>query len=421
MMIPPLPPLKEPDRLKFRRTGLTLTAPPVRPRTAPVVLHTRVVTGTGGGPDKTILRSAAYANPEMLHIASAYIHPRNDPGIDTLRANAHRHGCSLWSVPESGPADPNTPRRLLKICRQLGVTAWHGHDYKSNALGLLLRRWWPMKLITTVHGWTWDTPRTRLYYHIDTWCLSRYDHVITVSPALTDHCLDHGVAQDRITHIPNAIELDEYQPRQTPHAARVNLGIDPNKRVVGCVGRLSAEKAHDRAIQTIAQLRGQYPDIELHLIGDGPQREALGSLAAELGVSDAVRFWGWQPKPQRFYEAMDLLLLPSHTEGLPNAVLEAMAIGTPVAATDVGAVRQLLDHGHCGVILSQDEHTWPARISNLLVRPELRQHIATLAHTHVTNHYTFKQRMARVFDVYQKVLNTGPLTQITPAATRQAA
>ena len=373
-----------------------------------MVLHTRVVTGQGGGPDKTILRSTRHIDPEHIRMAAAYIHPHGDVGMTTLRKQAHAWGCQMWEISESGAADPRTVRDLFRLCRNLRVAVWHGHDYKTNLLGLLINRWWPMKLVTTVHGWTRHTARTKVYYHLDNWSLSRYDHVVTVSPKLYEHCRDHGVPEDRLTYIPNGIVLDEYERRHSPTDARQQLGIEPDRLVIGTVGRFSTEKSVDRAVRTIADIRRTHPKAELHLIGDGPERGRLESLAHELGVVDAIRFWGWQPRLQDFYETMDMLLLPSLTEGLPNVVLEAMAMGVPVAATNVGGVTDLLDHGRCGVILNQNQQTWADRIDFLLASPTRRAQFANLARARIENNYTFRQRMARMQRIYEHVLGIAP-------------
>ena len=399
----------------------TVTTLNINSNSTPMVLHTRVVTGTGGGPEKTILRSAQYADPSQLRMAAAYIHPHQDPGIGSLQKKAETWQCPMWTIGESGPADPGTIRQLLRLCKKLNVAVWHGHDYKSNLLGLMLRRQWPMKLITTLHGWTWDTARTRLYYHIDNWCLPRYDHVIVVSPKMIDHCLDRGVIKNRLTYIPNAIDPGEYERYHDTAAARAAVGISQDRMVIGVVSRFSIEKGVDRAIKTFAHLYPKNPHAELHLIGDGPMRQTLEQLSHDLGIDHAVRFWGWQQNTQPFFEMMDVLLLPSHTEGLPNAVLEAMALGVPVAATDVGGVADLLDHGHCGIILNQDHTTWPDRIAYLLNSPYRRTRIATLARSRVENNYSFQHRMTRIFNVYDQVLETTTDLRIVIRAPRQAA
>ena len=369
-----------------------------------MVLHVRVVSGSGGGPDKTILRSSSYAARSDLRMAAAYIHPRRDPGIDVIRDHAAAFDCPLWAIPESGPLDPRTIAALRRLCREQGVRVWHGHDYKSNVLGLILRRFLPLKLITTVHGWTNETVRTRLYTRIDKWCLSRYEQVIAVSRRLHEDCISAGVRPERLSYIPNAIDPTAYGRRRSRSYVRRRLGLNPNQLALGVVGRLSVEKGVDRAIRLLAKLRRNWPSIHLHLIGDGPQRQALHELARKLEVSGNVTFWGWQSRLARFYEMMDMLLLTSHTEGLPNAVLEAMAMHTPVAATDVGDLSELLDHGRCGLILTDDDTAWPRQLAPLLTNVTLRTELADAARTRIERHFSFDRRMAKVISVYRRIL-----------------
>ena len=111
------------------------------------------------------------------------------------------------------------------------------------------------------------------------------------------------------------------------------------------------------------------------------------------------------------------MLLPSHTEGLPNVVLEAMTMGVPVAATNVGGVGGLLDHGRCGVILNQDPNSWVDRIGYLLTSTDRRTKIAKLARQRIESHYTFAQRMERVHHIYQRVLGTRFITDTGMALT----
>ncbi|MCC6581599.1 MAG: glycosyltransferase family 4 protein [Phycisphaeraceae bacterium] len=389
--------------------------PPVT--TPPVVLHVRVVTHSGGGPDKTILRSPRYADASRYTIEAAYIHPRRDPGFDVIRNHADAQHCTLWPIAESCPLDPRTVFALARLCRQRRVRIWHGHDYKSNALGLLVRRWHPMHLVTTVHGWTHDTLRAKLYYHLDNRCIPRYEHVLAVSPPLADHCRKLGVPDDRLTYVPNGIDADEYSRARDIAAAKASLQLPGDRIAIGVVGRLSVEKGVDRAVRVLPALLKLNPNVELMLIGDGPQRGQLEQLARELNITDRVRFLGWQKQTKPFLEAMDLLLLPSLTEGLPNAVLEAMAMRVPVVATDVGAVRDLLDRGQCGRIVSHDLVTWPDAMTSLLIDPELRRHLADLARARVETRYSFHQRMRTVMAIYDHVLSldASPALQHKPA------
>lgn len=370
--------------------------------TAPKVLHVRVIANAGGGPDKTIIRSAQYLDPMRYRMLTAYIHPKGSREFKTFSQQAAKLRCQLIEIPESGPINTSTYNALLKICREQSINIWHGHDYKSNLLGLLISRKLPdIKLVTTVHGWTCETLRTKLYYHVDNYCLKHYDEVVVVSPKLYEHCRNKlKIDASKLTYIPNAIRPEEYQQTHTRDQARAQLGIDTAGTVIGVVGRLSAEKGVDRAIDLMAKL----PHCHLHLIGDGPERENLEKQAQKLGISDRVRFWGWQTSSQMFYQAMDLLLLPSHTEGLPNVVLEAMTMTVPVASTDVGGVRDLLDDGRCGLILPTEQPAaWAGMIETYLADQALLQQTALLARQRILTHFTFESRMQRMMRVYDKL------------------
>lgn len=370
------------------------------------ILHTRVVAGAGGGPDKTILRSAAGLNDRRYRMAAAYLHPAGDPGIETLRGTAARFGMPIHTIPERGPVDTRALRMLLDLCKRLRVDVWHSHDYKTDILGRLLRKRHPMKLVTTMHGFTGETWRTRLYANLSNHALRAYDRVIAVSPLLMRHAAEHGVHPDRLRYVPNAIDLNEYARTTTRAKAKAAIDLPPDAHAIGVVARFSIEKGVDRAIRLFAELHQQRPETRLHLIGDGPQRPALEKLAAELGIEQAIRWWGWQSDTRPIVQAMDTLLLTSHTEGLPNAVLEAMAIGLPVAATGVGAIPDVLDEGACGVLLADDESRWLGQVLPLIDQPLYRERLLCAAWVRVQSHYCFDTRMHRMAGVYDEVLGT---------------
>lgn len=373
-----------------------------------VVLHARVVAGRTGGPDKTIFRSLPLIDPTRYQVHVVYIHPQGDPIINELHERAQKVGCQLHTIAESGALDMRTVLTLKRLCRELKVDIWHGHDYKTNALGLLLRRFHPMKLVTTAHGWTDETARTRLYHKLDDLMLPRYDRVMTVSRPLWNHCLMQGLDTTKLSYIPNGIDIADYQNTGQRDVIRAQLQVDDHCQLIGLVGRLSAEKSIDRALHTLARLTAMRHDVKLLLVGDGPEREALVKLAADLHITERVHFAGWQKDAKPYYQAMDLLLLSSLTEGMPNVVLEAMAMGVPVAATDVGDVNYLLDDGRCGLVLSPSADDWALPLGYWLPQHDELQRKARLAKQRVMNHFSFAQRIERELAVYDDVLDRQP-------------
>jgi glycosyltransferase involved in cell wall biosynthesis len=370
-----------------------------------VVLETRVVCGAGGGPDKTILNSPRHLWSAGYRTVCAYMHPPGDPGFEELRRKAATLQAPLLSVPDRGPWDWRVVTQLLAVCRRERVRIWHGHDYKSNALGLLLRRFWPMRLVTTVHGWVKQTRRTPLYYRVDELCLPRYESVICVSADLRDRCVARGVSPDRCLLIENAIDTDDFARRTDGADARRRAGVPSGRMVVGAVGRLSAEKGFDLLIHAIHRLIRTGHDLELWIAGEGDVGPQLQALARQLGVADRVRLLGYQSDLRPLYEAMDVFALSSVREGLPNVVLEAMALGTPVLATRIAGVPRLVRDGETGVLVepgSVDELT--AGLTRLLDDPDLRARLAAAGRRTVETGYSFLARMRAIRAIYDGLL-----------------
>lgn len=370
-----------------------------------VVLDARVVSGPGGGPDKTILNSPRFLTAAGYRNLCAYLHPPDDPGFEQLRMRAQAAEAPLLAIPDRGPWDWRVIGRMLDICRRERVAIWHGHDYKSNALGLLLRRFWPMRLVTTVHGWVKHTRRTPLYYRIDRFCLPRYERVICVSKDLHEECLALNVPAERCLLIENGIDLAEYSRTNTVAEARLPLGIPPGRLVVGAIGRLSAEKGFDLLIRAVDRLIRAGLDVELLIAGEGEEEPRLRALATELGCGERVHLLGYRANVKELYQAFDVFALSSLREGLPNVLLEAMALEVPVLATRIAGVPRLIDGKTSGLLIqpgSVDELT--RALERLLGDAELRRRLARSGRETIASRYSFAERMRKIQAVYDDVL-----------------
>jgi glycosyltransferase involved in cell wall biosynthesis len=379
---------------------------PRSPRQSVVVLDARVVAGSGGGPDKTILNSPRFLAPAGYRNLCAYLHPPGDPGFGQLRSRAERLGVPLISVPDRGPCDWRVIVEMLAVCRRENVAIWHGHDYKTDLLGLILKRFWPMRLVTTLHGWVHHTRRTPLYYAIDRLCLPRYERVLCVSADLHEQALACGVPHESCMLIENGIDTVQYTRLLSTADAKRVLRVPPPRFVVGAVGRLSAEKGFDLLIRAAERLLRGGVDLDLWIIGSGDHESELQRLIAELGCGDRVRLLGYQQDTAELYQAMDVFALSSHREGLPNVVLEAMALEVPVAATRVAGVPRLIRNGINGLLVepgSVDELS--SALGTLLADSELRRRLAAAGRRTIEERYSFATRMDRVRAVYDELLD----------------
>jgi glycosyltransferase involved in cell wall biosynthesis len=383
------------------RSGLPACADPA----APVVLDARVVTGAGGGPEKTILNSPRFLEPLGYRMLCAYLHPPGDPGFDEIRRNAARCNAPLVPIPDRGAWDWRVATEALALCRREKVAIWHGHDYKSNALGLLLRRFWPMRLVTTVHGWVRHTRRTPLYYRLDRHCLARYERVVCVSDDLLEACLAAGVPAKNCVLLENGIDAAEYTRRQTTAEAKAALDLPADGFVVGAVGRLSDEKGFDVLIRALRALVAGGLDVRLVIVGEGDERENLSRLARELDLGDRVLLPGWRPDVRGYFEAMDVFALSSLREGLPNVLLEAMALEVPVVSTRVNGVPRLVQDGRNGLLVNAgDADALGAALSRLLNNDTLREQFRAAGRRTVETRYSFATRMKRLARLYDELL-----------------
>ena len=379
-----------------------LRAPAVRP---PMVLHVRVVTGVGGGPEKTILNSPRFLTRLGYQSKLAYLHPPGDADAEQLAARGRALEAEVLSVPDRGPFDLSVIRRLVRLCREHQVDLWHAHDYKSNLLGLIVRRFHKMKLVTTLHGWTNMSGRMPLYAKIDKWSLKYYHAAVCVSDDLLEECLRWRVPRQRCHVVYNAIDTEDYRRRHSVAAAKQKLGVPTDELLIGAVGRLSPEKGFDLLIRAICEVRRMGHRVALQIAGNGDARSDLERLISDLNCGEFVRLLGHVADPKAFYEAMDVFALSSIREGLPNVVLEAMAMETPVVATRVAGVPTLVEDGVSGLIIEPSStHELVAAIERLLVGANLRTKLSSAARRRVEEKFSFARRMEKIVAIYDEVL-----------------
>ncbi|MFL6332377.1 MAG: glycosyltransferase [Pyrinomonadaceae bacterium] len=330
-------------------------------------VYVSIVTFTRGGRDPLIFdegRGGAGAPNEFVNAARAL----------GLR-------CDL--VGERFRFDPRALRGLREAVRRRAPDLVLTHHVKSHFLMLLsgLRRQFPW--VAYHHGYTTTDRKMLAYNRLDRWSLPAADRVVTVCEAFARELEGaRGVQREKLFVQHNPISPGRRVSEEEVRELRSRLGLGAGERVVLAVGRLSREKAHADLLRAFARLAREEvgAGAQLVIVGDGPERAPLDTLAAEAGLDGRVIFAGQSGDVAPFYAAADLFVLPSHSEGSPYALLEAMAAGLPVVATAVGGVPEIVSDGESALLVPpRDEQALAAALARALSDRGLARTLAASA------------------------------------------
>jgi glycosyltransferase involved in cell wall biosynthesis len=379
----------------------------LRNNSLPIVLDVRTVTETGGGPEKTILLGARWLQDRGWPAYCVYLHPPGDLGFETIRNKVSSLGVARFiELEDRGPLDWRLVGRLVALCREIKPAIWHGHDYKSDALGWLIHRFYPLKLVSTVHGWGVPGRRVWLYHWIHRLCLRGFDQVLCVSAEQYAVCRRAGIPPAICEVLENGVDCQAFRPAVDSAARKHSLGIVPNRFVLGYVGRFSKEKNLALLLDVARKLIERTSDVHLLLVGDGPERRDLHVHAERLGITGHVTFTGYATDPRPYYSAMDAFILLSRSEGLPNVLLEAMAMGIPAICTPVGGIPGVIDPDNTGLLVSLDDvSAIVAAVQRLMDNPQLAARLGQNGRQHVETHYSFDRRMERLCGIYRDLVS----------------
>lgn len=239
-------------------------------------------------------------------------------------------------------------RRLVREGHDFDLIDAH-YFYPDGVAAAMLGKYFNKPVAITARGSDINVlPRYALPRAMIRWAAAQTAVNITVSQALKDQMIKLGVASDRIVVLRNGVDVERFQPVDRA-ASRRALGLDAFTLL--SVGNIIPGKGHHLAIQSLTLL----PDVQLLIAGSGPQRRAYEQLAQDLGVAGRVRFLGSIPQAalKNYYGAVDALLLASEREGWPNVLLESMACGTPVVATRVSGIPEIVAAPEAGLLIDR--------------------------------------------------------------------
>jgi glycosyltransferase involved in cell wall biosynthesis len=319
---------------------------------------------------------------------------------------ARRHGFAALELEHDTPYLGAALQDLTRHLRQVRAAVLCCHGYKANLLGRLAARRLHIPAIAVSRGWTGESLKVRLYEGLDRWHLRWMDRVVCVSEGQALRVRRAGVPAQRVVVIHNAIQPARFH-RIEPTGREVLQGFfaQPRSRFIGAAGRLSPEKGFRVFIESAKQVARQEPCVGFLLFGDGPLRATLARQIESEGLAESFVLAGFRADLDRLLPSLDLLVLPSYTEGLPNVVLEALAAEVPVVATAVGGTPEVIDDSVSGYLVPPgDPAVLAERILHVLGRETERRAMGRRGRERVLRDFTFATQGLHYRRLFQEVM-----------------
>jgi glycosyltransferase involved in cell wall biosynthesis len=313
----------------------------------------------------------------------------------------------MLPVYEHGPYDLSTIQKLKRLVCKVKPDIFQTHAVKSHFLTRLSGLPHEIPWIAFHHGYTSTSWRTGFYNELDRWSLKAAAQVVTVSRASREQLRTRGVNVSKIRVIHNAVSAG-YQAENLDTscfgALRASLGIPAGQKVILSVGRLSKEKDQEFLVEALSELRGRFSP-HLLIVGDGPERKAIIKRVRLLGLTNRVTITGLQEHVGAFYSLADVVVISSRSEGSPNVLLEALAVGVPLIATAVGGIPEMVKHGEHALLVQHGNTSQMADcIARILAEKDVAQSLVENGKMLVQEKFSPAGRARTLSDMYEGIL-----------------
>lgn len=320
-----------------------------------------------------------------------------------LAAELEEAGISIWPIDKRWKVDPLALRRLIQLIRRLKPDLVHTWLFAGNSYGrtAAVRAGVPCILATERCVDTWKVSHE---FAIDRYLAERTAKIVVNSSGVQDFYVTHGIPAEKFVVIHNGI--GPAAPSSLSREALLSqLGLPQDTRLMGAVGRLWPQKRIKDLIWVTDLLKVIRPDLHLLVVGDGPQRSRLERYSHVIEIEDHVHFLGHRTDVPALMPHFDVLLQASGYEGLPNSVMEAMAAGVPVVATDISGNRDLVIDNETGFLVPlADRGEFAKRIQQILNDSELAEKLGQASKQRIAEHFSIEKMVHAHTALYQELL-----------------
>jgi Glycosyltransferase len=300
--------------------------------------------------------------------------------------------------------DPRVIYKLSRLIKEEKIDIIHTHGYKSDILGLAAAKLAGIKAIATPHGFENSKDiKLQLFIRLGCLALKGFDRVAPLSEELESDMKRIKVKPFKTILIKNGVDLGEIELERK--RASSPLLYSKSDKKIGYVGQVASRKNVIDLIKTFDLLYQEIKNVRLILIGDGPKRIELENHARTLASSSNIEFLGYRDDRLKLLKEIDLFCMTSSLEGIPRCMMEAMAMGIPVAAYNIPGVDKLIIHGETGLMANFGDIDGLKKCwERLLFNEELARELGQNGREHVINNYSAKRMADEYTKLYQEVM-----------------
>lgn len=378
----------------------------------PIRVLTLIENATVTGPARNVIDyGAMMARPEgdLPAVEVTIVTYQRGPEPSALAHAAREAGLTVTTVVERRRWDTQVFAQLKQVIAAINPDILETRNVKSHFLVRLLALQRKYPWVAWNHGYTETSTLDRMYTRLDRWSLRGAYRIVTVCQPFADRIASFGVGRDRISVLHNAVKPFVSPSPEEVERVRREFGIQDHEAVILSIGRLSYEKGHADLIRAAARLAGMpgTPPFRVVIVGDGPERETLRKLSAQVGLEKGISLAGFQRDTSPYYALATVVAVPSHSEGSPNVVLEAMAAGLPIVANRVGGVPEILEDGVTGLMVEpRNPEAMAKTIFQLLSNTELRSRLGSAARARAESAHTPEEYRRRLVEFYRETVHS---------------
>ena len=354
------------------------------------------------GAERWILALAKHLPADQVRCDLAITLEDNSKNLELVKKYKQECG-ETFEIPMKHRFDLGVVNKLVELIKRRDIDIIHTHGYKSDILGVIAARKAGIKSVVTPHGFeNAKDLKLRAFIWLGCKAMTFADIVAPLSPQLVKDSKNAGVKDSKIVYVQNGVDLSEVDSQKKKDNSLKSTG---DARRIGFIGQMISRKNIFDILDVFDLLHKKYPDIRLILLGDGDQRKKLEAHADKLDSNDHIDFLGFRDDRLELLQSFDLFVMTSTLEGIPRCLMEACAMGTPVAAYNIAGIDQLITHQESGLLANLgDKDTLLTYWEKLLYDSDYAKSLSGNAQQYVNKHYSAQRMANEYFDLFSNMI-----------------